>query len=88
MAREKYPECEKLNRLGDERRHLAQFLEWCEERRTELGVWTSGEYRDSFDPLNKRHEQLIFEYLGIDPKKLERERRAMLGAQRKVNARG
>ena len=85
MARSKYPECEKLSRHGDERRQIAQFLEWCQEQRIELGVWTSGESWDSFDPLSGQHDTIIMRWLGIDEKKLETERRAMLDAQRKAN---
>lgn len=76
-ARAKYPECEKLNRLGDERGHIARFLEWCEEQRIELARMDK---RGHLDPINEPGDRIIFKYLGIDPKKLEAERCAILEA--------
>lgn len=75
--------CEKLNSVGDERRTLNEFLEWleteqgialCNREQTDSGFAKHGYY----EPIRKKHEELVFEFLEIDPKKLEDERRAMV----------
>lgn len=86
---EKYPECEKLNRLHGTRIALVQFIEELREK----GIWfctqTQGVNVDVYQPITKSDDQLVMEYLEIDTAKLEEERRAMLEAlQEQASAAG
>lgn len=81
----KYPEAEKLAQASRERIVLDAFLEWCEDQRIELGKWESGTLNDNFEPLVEKPRDIVFRYLGIDPKKLEAERKALLDMQRSAN---
>lgn len=78
MNREEYPECEKLSAVSDERRTLSEFFEWLESRGMLLCT-----YEPDFQipwPVTKSNDTLIYEFLEIDPKKLDQERRAMLAS--------
>jgi hypothetical protein len=78
-----YPTCTKLAERGIMVRVIMDFLTWLiEEGKVDV--------IDSFMSVNNRtdvnnHQKLLFLYLGIDPTKLEVERRAMLEEQRKRN---
>lgn len=76
MSETKYPECEKLAALRNERSTICDFLEWLGER----GMFLCRYENDSQLPwpISASADELAMKYLGIDPVKLEQERRAML----------
>ena len=78
----KYPESEKLRNSNVH--DLRAFMEWLtveREQPLELYQWDSR--NDSYAvPCPDKPEDLIMEYLGIDQKKLEDERRAMVDSMR------
>ena len=67
---EKYPNCAALTAQAAELRSIQRFFEW---------LWTEKKVRmvDAEDD-DQSVEPLLMEYLEIDTKKLEEERRAML----------
>ena len=74
-----YPECEKLAIYQIERMAIIHFLEWlAEEHGAEIAHYL--DESDDLFPLGVSKDNLALTYLGIDPKKLEEERRAMLDA--------
>jgi hypothetical protein len=83
--RKKYPMCEKLSDNADERRTVNEFLEWLQEK----GIWLCDRDQGSnfadYRPITKRADDLLLEFLEIDPKALEAERRAILDEQRRAN---
>lgn len=72
---EKYPECEKLAHLSQERRIVHEFLEQLATRGISL---CKVEQYDRYYPIAQSDDSLFMECYGIDPNKLEKERRAML----------
>lgn len=79
-----FPEHEKLKAHQDEARTVGDFIDWlnCE------GILLCA--RDDYDelyPIRKRIEDIIGDFLEIDPKKLEQEKRRMLDEIRVANAR-
>lgn len=71
----KYPQHEKLKKVQDQSQMVGEFLEWLSSK-----SWTICELNrtDDYCPIQLRTEELLAEYFGIDLKKLEREKRAML----------
>lgn len=82
---EKYPMCTKLSESSDERRTINDFVEWLQQK----GIWLCDREEGSnfaeYRPIAKRSDELVMEYLEIDTKKLEEERRAILAEQRRAN---
>lgn len=78
--KDQYPECEKLANMETERRAMIDLLEFMEE--DGIGL-VKGYYDDA--PripavLHESKESIVFRALGIDGKKIEKERQAMLAA--------
>jgi len=69
----KYPECDKLNEVANVQSTLIQFTEWLEEKGYEVVPF------EKSTPVHKLSE-LVYEFMGIDQKKIEAERREMLAA--------
>ena len=69
-----YPECEKL--AASQHRHLADFVNWLADNGYGIGHYDDG----ALQHLGCGSYELILQYLEIDPRKLEEERRAMLAA--------
>lgn len=76
----KTPECNKLALERKTRVTIESFLGWLRGR----GLWL---YYDNGDAYFKRDDQIAFEFLDIDEKKLEAERRALLEWQQALNER-
>lgn len=75
-----YPECDKLAAKQDERRIMTELLEFMEE--DGIGL-VKGYYDDAPEIPAMHHESkddLVLRALGIDAKKLEKERQAMLAS--------
>jgi len=78
--KDQYPECEKLAAREAERRAMIDLLEFMEEDGI---VLTKGYYDDAPSvpaTLHETKESIVFRALGIDGKKIEKERQAMLAA--------
>jgi hypothetical protein len=86
----KYPECEKLRTSRDDLLKLRQFTEWLGENGITLCSHGPTHYASKggeYYQITENIETVIFRFLGVDAKKLEDERRAMLEeAQEKANA--
>lgn len=86
---ERYPECTKLGRVAGKRAELNAFFAWLHDtKRLELGDMETLDRNGRIDPMEYRsdgYDRLVLEYLGIDTKKLEDERRAILQAQQENN---
>lgn len=75
-ARNVTPELDRLAALAVEQACLQEFFEWLSSKRYEVCGWVDGHRFPQ--PLLQKPDDLIYEYLGIDPMKLERERRWLL----------
>lgn len=69
-----YPEHDKLRRIQDKSQAISDFLDWAKEKRIILSEYIS---EDLFPTLMSK-DNLLAEHFGIDLKKLEQEKRAML----------
>ncbi len=63
------PQCDKLEASGDAFRHISEFIEWLSENEPNRHIHLTG---------GTTGEDLIYQFLGIDPGALEKERRALL----------
>lgn len=64
---------------------LREFLEWCDEQKRFIASYGRIE-RDYAAPVPEGREDMIARFVGIDTRKLETERRAVLDEQRKRTA--
>lgn len=81
-----YPEHEKLKARDRESRLLSEFYDFIVHEQ----CWAIAEIDDETDryfPVRLRPDEIIGAFLGIDPKKLEAEKVAMLDEVRKANDR-
>ena len=75
------PECDKMRAVQEKSRELTNFVDWLREQK--YAICEEKEYSDTYPreqwyPLRKNFEELFAEYFGIDLKKVEEERRALL----------
>ena len=85
---EEHPNCTRLMDRGDEWDIIAMFHEWLKEK----GIWLAhtitkqefygedyeDEPMDTMVPIPQTLRDLFYEYGGVDPVELERERRRLL----------
>ena len=72
-------ECARLTEREEEWNAIMPFLEWLEEHGMFLCEMVQLEYRSCHcNRIGKSMEQVLYEYFGIDSKKLEEERRELL----------
>lgn len=81
----KYPECEKLSGVAEKKVEICAFLEWAEQNNLHLCVFDPKANFDNYMRTPESVEKIIHRFYGIDDKKLEEERRAMLKRQRHLN---
>ena len=81
------PECDNLAALMGNVDAITEFIEWAGEHGFQLGQFAPVDgYRDEqFMPVGRSTHELALESLGLDVKKLETERRALLDYQRRLN---
>lgn len=83
-----YPHCERWAAAGDKANTIREFLGWLEaDSQPPLKVckrWDSGDYLPEL--TCNRLDELLMQFFGVDAKEVEKERRAMLEACRKLNA--
>ena len=80
----KYPEHEKLQAREPDNRVVSEFLDWLDEKWLEI-CCDSGIPGGGYTPAGLSKEDLIGEFFGVDPKRLELEKQAML---REIRTRG
>ncbi|KKM08135.1 hypothetical protein LCGC14_1726960 [marine sediment metagenome] len=95
------PECEKLNAKTAEWNIIYPFMEWLgeqglflarheteEEALAKGNVWKDGSANTFPYPIHagKRIGGLLYEYFGVDPAKLDRERKALLESIREAES--
>jgi hypothetical protein len=77
------PECDKLASVADKSQVIGEFIDWLlGEKQYILAKWGTGEVEDMLLPRNPSVQGLLAEFFGIDLKKVEVERRALLDAIR------
>jgi len=79
------PECDKLISFYNERMVLERFIEWLESENMGIGEYIPDFVFGRFATISISTEELLRKYVGIDSRKLEEERRAILEEQRKLN---
>ena len=78
------PELDKLAAAADISQKIGDFWDWLEQEKG-LSVCTYVKDADIYLPAQLRKESVLAEFFGIDLKRVERERKALLGMiQRKV----
>jgi len=70
-----FPEHDKLGKVRDRSQATGAFLEWMRE---EKGWVIAKLFDDEYLPIHLTTERILGEYFGIDPVRLEAEKRAML----------
>lgn len=79
-----YPEHEKLGKITDKSQICGEFLDWLRnERGIVLADWS--QQSDILYPVHISTMNLLAEFFGIDPVKIENEKRAMLDETRAIN---
>lgn len=85
LEKPKYPEHEKLKARESDSRLLSAFYDFMVHEQ----CWLIAEYEDDggdrLYPIRLRPDEIIGLFLGIDPKKLEAEKRTMLDEIRQAN---
>jgi len=77
MAKQ-YPEHEKLKAEKHKTEIINEFFEWAENKHFELK-------KDGLSLTRTEYNNVLAEFIGVDLKKLEAEKVAMLDAMRKAN---
>lgn len=73
-------ECEKLNQVSDENNIIHEFLEWLGSKGMFIARYEEvEEYSEArLLPVTGLQSDMVHDFLGIDPVKLEKERRELL----------
>jgi hypothetical protein len=79
-----YPEHDKLKANSDKTYVLSEFIDWLSGEDIEFCEMDGR--NDCYWPTRRTPEALIGGFLGIDPKKLNAEKEAMLQAMREMNS--
>lgn len=79
----KYPEHDKLKKYKRDAATLSGFIDFISEQGWELAEWSDKTER--LLSIRQRPDEIIGLFLGIDPKKLEAEKQAMLTEIRQSN---
>lgn len=85
-----FPEHAKLAAVKGQSQAIGDFLEWLSGGRPDGPVFLCErrpgvEIDNIWAPITASADRLLAEYFGIDPAKLEQEKRMILAAQRKAN---
>lgn len=74
-----YPEHDKLRDLGGANQIVGDFIEWLGDN----GMWIAEYYNETeLGPTRLSRDDMLAEHFGIDRKKLEAEKQAMLAKLR------
>jgi len=71
-----FPEHDKLHRIKDKSQAVGEFIEWMRGRGIEFCLYDEEE--DELVPFQDSIEKILASYFGIDPAKLEEEKRQMI----------
>lgn len=78
---DEYPEHEKLRAISDQSQTVGEFVEWMGQQGIHLGEYLHGEWSQArLVPTHRNTVDLLAEFFGIDQKRLEGEKRAMLAS--------
>lgn len=77
-------ELEKWSDNIEERRIIADFLEWVDGNRYVVAEWYGQEW-PKLQPISHSHHALLDEFYEVDNVQLEKERRALIEEARKLN---
>jgi cobalamin biosynthesis Mg chelatase CobN len=80
---QKYPEHEKLHKVADESQSIGEFLAWMNRTGYLIGTWN--ERKGRIDEVSMTIQELLGEYYGIDPEKLNKEKDQILLELRAAN---
>ena len=80
-----YPEHERLRAISDQSQVCGEFIEWLEGHGYHV---CQGSNDESFWPTHTSVQDLLAAFFGIDRKKIDAEKEAMLDAIRAVNGGG
>ena len=75
------PECDKMRKAREKGSQIiGEFLEWCESNGIVLSsvIKEEDEIFERWCPINKRREQILADFFGVDLDKCEEERQAIL----------
>ena len=80
---EKYPptpECDKIVDVQDKSQILSEFVDWLDSKGYAICIpeETSGYPREQWISIRKPFEELFADYFGVDLKRAEQERQAIL----------
>ena len=73
-----YPECEKIAAVQEKSRELTNFVDWLREHGYSICEEVTYGDQEEWVTTRRPFEQLFADYFGIDLKKVEEERRALL----------
>jgi hypothetical protein len=73
----KTPTLDKISAVSDQSHQIGEFLDWLREQKILLCQWDEAEQGD-LNEIGDGPEALLYRYFGIDEKKAEQERRAVL----------
>lgn len=76
-----YPEHAKLKAIVDKSQVIGEFMDWLSDKGIHLAEWGKHELFSINTPIR----DLLAEFFGIDQKKLDAEKDAMLEEQRRLN---
>lgn len=80
-----YPEHEKMRVVKDRADAISGFLEWAQGGGYRLCLWSDMSRGGNWSPIRQSIEGLVADYLEIDLKRVEAEKRAMLEKIREVH---
>jgi hypothetical protein len=80
-------ECDKMLKVQAKSQAIGEFLEWLGSNEVVLARWQRSRIEDRLMPLGASTENLLAEFFEIDLAKVEKEKRAILNYQRKLNRR-
>jgi len=70
------PECDKMLKVAQDSHKLGEFIDWLNGQEITLCTWDS--YNEQYVNCHENPENLLARYFGIDLKKVEQEKRALL----------
>lgn len=81
------PECDKMIAIQDKSMILSNFVDWLGSSGYAICTFeeTPGYPKEQWISIRKSYEKLFAEYFGIDLKKVEQEKRAVLESLRNQN---
>jgi hypothetical protein len=83
---QRFPEHEKLLQISEQSQSIGEFLEWMHGTKGWTVAYVPSYYESTLVPVSYNINELLAEFFGIDLKKVEAEKRAMLDEMRSSTA--